>query len=222
MCGMVKTVQLSSLIELLQGAKPMNTASAASKTWHRKVYNFTYFFSKEKPKQTSLCRYFWRIILMPIPVSLVILLAMILLFVVVVFIVIVAIVLLVANNLFYIGIGKGVASLDMTESKNFIKVREFKAFTVAGRKIRSVKIMLGFWATILVVAGSILLYHLTPNATALLSRTTIVVVLIAAYFLFVALSAGASRARRSDTAKLIKDYLQARKDKVCPIISLED
>ena len=176
--------------------------------WHRKVYDFTYAVFGDKPEKTSLCRYVWRIILMPLPAILWI-----------AFVYTVVYTSLIVGNIFYIAIGRGIMKFDNDKnSPNMFEVKNFKPVKIADRQIDLHGTLCLFWLGVVVVGFFAIIAYFAGVKALLLGLGIIVLLLV----VFVVLPTGISRARRSDTAELAKNYLQARKNKVCPIITFEE
>ena len=176
--------------------------------WHRKVYDFTYTVFGDKPKKTSLCRYVWRIILIPLPAILWM-----------AFVYALVYTCLIVGNIFNIALGRGIMKFDYDKNnRNMFEVKKFEPVKIAGRQIDPHETLCLFWLGVAIVGFLAIIAHFEGVKILLLGLGIIVLLLV----VFVVLPAGISRARRSDTAELAKNYLQARKNKVCPIITFEE
>lgn len=166
-------------------------------TWHYKVWKFTWSINEEDmPERTSLCRYIWRILLLPVPMGTLFL-----------FLVGFATVAFLVGNILCILPGRGyMAFLD----------HGCTAFPHLKFGKHSVPVVVILWPAY-AVAG--LTYFAVNFPYQTLKWGGIAVVCVAGLAIVVlALVIVSGRWKNSETRRLIGAYLKARKEKVCPLV----
>lgn len=170
-------------------------------SWHYKVWKFSYFLTHtEVPDRTNLCQYFMRSFLY-VPLSL-FCLSLILL--------VGGTILVVFPNIITILLGFGILIpiLDPIKSKNIYRLYPFYKFPIIGRMIPPWPIVCFIWFSITLS----ILISLSPLYMSYVLIITVMTLLVFSAIVRLIIATDWS---------LVKEYLKAKKQKVCPIITFQ-
>jgi hypothetical protein len=220
---MVIAVNHRSFTELFAGVATMHIIN--KNAWHYKAYKFSFHPFGVKlfgdiPEKTSLCKYFWQVILGPLIAPIILIL---ILFVGLV----IAGTPWLIGNAYHIVTAQG--TVHFTESGAnapfYVKRFEFQPLHVGNYSFSVSGAVQLVWVIAILTAVGFGLTYLV-GADDMIAMALEVLMwgggIIAVITFFVLTVAGISKARRSESLKLTKAYIKARKDKVCPIVSFED
>ncbi|MBI3335158.1 MAG: hypothetical protein HY001_01495 [Candidatus Portnoybacteria bacterium] len=185
-------------------------------SWHYRVWKFTYAFRGkegfETPEQTNLCRYMSRTILYPVPIFL----AIIALFVVMGGLV------FVLPNIATILVGYG--TLAMSGGQEMYRHRPFPRISVRGRTIPMWAIVSPTWLLVALV----MLVAFFPSQTgtagiyAAYGIGGVTVGVLALYALYLFIATIVSACRQWEGLDVAKEYIQAKKRRLCPVITFDE
>jgi len=186
-------------------------------SWHYRVWKFTYAFRDEErfevPRETNLCRYVSRTLLLPVPVFLVMNALL----------VVIGGIFFVLPNVATVLVGYGMLAPGEGGTA-FYRRRPFPGISVRGRTVPTWAIVSPTW--LLFALATLVAFFPSQMATVgtyvAYGAGGVTVGVLALYVLYLFIAIIVSACRRWEGWDIAKEYVEAKKRRFCPVIEFEE